>query len=366
MRSFCCENAMPAEPPAFETWHRLATAPPRVFGETPVSGALRVETRDFMVEEHLGFEPDGGEAHRLLLVEKEGANTLYVARALAARAGRPPADVGFAGQKDRRAIARQWFSVPAAKGTASFIGYSGDGFRVLGEHPHSRKLRRGALAGNRFRIRVRGLQGDADAIDARIAQVKATGVPNYFGTQRFGKEGANLRRVREWLETGRLPRGREPRAFLLSSARSLAFNAVLAARVTANSWNCLLPGEVVNLSGSKSVFAADNPDEGLVRRLREGDVSPTGPLCGTGGILPGGEAARVEEAALAAVAPLPGLMGSVGLRAERRALVLRPAAFAHRLDADALEVEFELPRGGYATAVLREILDARVPESGGD
>ena len=357
---------MPADMPAFDSWHRLAIEPPRVFGETPVSGALRVETRDFMVEERLGFEPDGGEAHRLLLVEKEGSNTLYVARSLAARAGRPPADVGFAGQKDRRAIARQWFSVPAAKDTASFVGYSGDGFRVLGEHPHSRKLRRGALAGNRFRIRVRGLQGDAGAIDARIAQIRESGVPNYFGTQRFGFEGANLRRVREWLETGRLPRGREPRAFLLSSARALAFNAVLGARVTANSWNRLLPGEVVNLSGSKSVFAADSPDEGLARRLREGDVSPTGPLCGTGGVLPGGEAARVEQAALAVVAPLPGLMGSVGMRAERRALVLRPAAFLHRLDADALDVEFELPRGGYATAVLREILDARVPEAGGD
>ncbi len=357
---------MTAELPTLEAWQRLAIEPPRALGETPVSGDLRVEARDFRVEERLGFEPDGGEAHRLLLVEKEGANTLFVARALAARAGRPPGDIGFAGQKDRRAIARQWFSVPAARDIASFVGYSGDGFRVLGEHPHSRKLRRGALAGNRFRIRVRGLQGDAGAVDSRIALVQASGVPNYFGTQRFGNNGANLGRVRQWLETGRLPRGREPRAFLLSSARALAFNAVLGARVAANTWNRLLPGEVVNLSGSNSVFAADNPDEGLVRRLKEGDVSPTGPLCGTGGLWPAGEAARIEEAALAAVTPLPGLMGSVGLRAERRALVLRPAAFVHRLDGDALEIEFELPRGGYATAILREILDARVPESGGD
>jgi len=357
---------VPAGLPTIEAWHRLAIEPPRALGETPVSGALRVEARDFMVEEHVGFEPEGGEAHRLLLVEKEGANTLFVARALAVRAGRPPGDVGFAGQKDRRAIARQWFSVPAARDTASFVGYTGDGFRVLGEHPHSRKLRRGALAGNRFRIRVRGLQGDAGAIGARIALIQASGVPNYFGTQRFGNDGANIGRVREWLESGRLPGGREPRAFLLSSARALAFNAVLGARVNANTWNRLLPGEVVNLSGSNSVFAADSPDEGLARRLKEGDLSPTGPLCGSGGILPGGEAARVEDAALLAVAPLPGLMGSVGLRAERRALVLRPAAFDHRLDADALEVEFELPRGGYATAVLREILDARIPESGGD
>ncbi len=357
---------MAAEGGDADPWRPIALEPPRAFGETPVSGSIRVEARDFRVEERLGFEADGGEAHRLLLVEKEGANTLFVARALAVRAGRPPADVGFAGQKDRRALARQWFSVPAVKDAASFVGYSGDGFRVLSEHPHSRKLRRGALAGNQFRIRVRGLQGNAGAIATRIADLQASGVPNYFGVQRFGNDGANLRRIRNWLDSGRLPRGREPRAFLLSSARALAFNAVLGARVAAGSWNRLLPGEVVNLSGSQSVFAADHPDDGLLRRLREGDVSPTGPLCGAGGVLPGGEAGRVETDALGAVAPLPDLLAAAGLRGERRALVLRPAAWRHRLAADELDLEFELPRGAFATSVLREILDARVPEAAGD
>ena len=353
-------------PPAPDPWRSIALEPPRAWGETPVSGALRVELADFHVEERLGFAPDGGEAHRLLLVEKIGANTLFVVRSLAVRAGKPAADIGFAGQKDRRAVARQWFSVPASRDTASFLGYSGDGFRVLAEHPHSRKLRRGALAGNRFHIRVRGLQGDARAIDARVAHVVAAGVPNYYGLQRFGRDGANLGRVRQWLESGRLPRSREPRAFLLSSARSLAFNAVLAARVAASSWNRLLPGEVVNLAGSQSIFTAENPDEGLHRRLTEGDVAPTGPLCGAGGVLPGGEAARVEAAALAGVAPIPGLLAAVGMRGERRALVLRPGNFRHRLDADVLELEFELPRGAFATSVVRELLDVRVPEPAGD
>lgn len=353
---------MSAESPAPDSWQRIALDPPRAWGETPVSGALRVELSDFDVEERLGFAPDGGEAHRLLLVEKAGANTLFVARSLAVRAGKPAGDVGFAGLKDRRAIARQWFSVPASRSTASFVGYSGDGFRVLEEHPHSRKLRRGALAGNRFHIRVRGLQGDAQAIDARARHLVAVGVPNYYGLQRFGRDGANLGRVRQWLATGRLPRGREPRGFLLSSARSLAFNAVLAARVGAGSWNRLLPGEVVNLAGSQSVFAAEQPDEGLQRRLAEGDVSPTGPLCGAGGVLPGGEAARVEAAALAEVAPVPALLAAVGMRGERRALMLRPGALRHRLEGDVLDLEFELPRGAFATSVVREIVDVRVPE----
>lgn len=357
---------MHAEATPAGEWERLALDPPRAWGATPVSGALRVEMEDFVVEERLGFEPDGGESHRLLRVEKVGANTLFVARALAVRAGRPPADIGFAGQKDRRAVARQWFSVPATREAASFVGYSGEGFRVLSEQPHSRKLRRGALAGNHFRIRVRGLQGDAGAVAARIGQLVASGLPNYFGAQRFGREGANLRRVRQWLESGRLPRGREQRGFLLSSARALGFNAVLAARVAAKTWNRLLPGEVVNLAGSQSVFAAEHPDEGLQERLQNGDLSPTGPLCGAGGVLPGGEAARVEAAALESVAPLPGLLSAAGLRGERRALVIRPLAFAHRLEGDAITLEFDLPRGGFATSVLRELLDVRVPEAESD
>jgi tRNA pseudouridine13 synthase len=357
---------MGAEAVLPDSWQRLALDPPRAWGATPVSGAVRAEATDFVVEERLGFEPDGGESHRLLRVEKVGANTLFVARALAVRAGRPPADIGFAGQKDRRAVARQWFSVPATRETASYVGYTGEGFRVLSEHAHSRKLRRGALAGNHFRIRVRGLQGDPGAVAARISQLAASGLPNYFGAQRFGREGANLRRVRQWLESGRLPRGREQRAFVLSSARALGFNAVLAARVATASWNRLLPGEVINLAGSQSVFAAEHPDEGLHQRLLAGDVSPTGPLCGAGGVLPGGEAARVEAAALEAVAPLPGLLSAVGMRSERRALIVRPAGFSHRLEGDAITLEFDLPRGAFATSVLRELLDVRVPEADSD
>ncbi len=354
---------MQAEPPPLQAWRRIALDSPRAWGEPPVSGSIRHEPGDFLVEERLGFEPDGGAAHVLVLVEKAEANTLFVARQLAARAACPIGDVGFAGLKDRRAIARQWFSVPAGKDFASIAGFAGDGFRVLAVHPHSRKLRRGAHAANRFRIRVRALQGDAGALDARLARIASAGVPNYFGSQRFGVEGANLERVWRWLAFGRLPRGREPRAFVLSASRSLAFNAVLGARVTAGSWSRLLPGEVVNLAGSQSVFAAQNLDDVLVARCSAGDIAPTGPLCGTGGVAPSDEAERVERTALASIEPLPGRLGAMGMRAERRALVLRPLALEHRVSTEQLELAFELPRGAFATSVLRELLDVRVPEA---
>lgn len=347
-------------------WRAIALDPPRAGAPPTAAGTIRAETEDFIVEERLGFEPDGGSAHRLLWIEKRNANTLFVARELAARQGCASADVGFAGMKDRRAVARQWFSMPAPRDGTTLEGFAGDGFRVLSVHPHSRKLRRGALAGNRFRLRVRELTGDLQTLEARIVHAGTSGFPNYFGAQRFGQDGANLDRVRQWLADGRLPRAREGRGFLLSSARALVFNAVLAERVRARNWDRLLRGEIVNLAGSKSVFPIDGPDALLERRCRDGDIGPTGPLCGEGGMQPAADAGAVEVQTLVRLAPLPERLGNAGLRAERRALVARPAGLQYRLSPGVLELQFDLPRGAYATSFLRDIVNASVPDAGAD
>jgi tRNA pseudouridine13 synthase len=352
------------EAPAVAAWRRLALDPPRAWGAPPVTGTLRAAPEDFIVEERLGYPPDGGRAHRLLWVEKRAANTLDVARDLASAAGCHPAEVGFAGMKDRRAVARQWFSIPAERGPQPPAGYAGNGFRVLESHAHSRKLRRGALAGNAFALRVRDAAGDLPGLAARLERLAAQGFPNYFGPQRFGVDGANLERVQAWLDGGWLPRGREARAFLLSTARSIAFQAVLARRVADGSWDRLLPGEVVNLAGSASVFVAAEPDAELAQRCRAGDVHPTGPLCGEGGLVPAAEAAAVEQAALAQVAPLPERLAAAGMRAERRALRVQPAALRHRHEGGVLALEFELPRGAYATGLLRELVATQAPVEG--
>lgn len=337
-------------------WRWLALDPPRAWQTPGVAGAIRGEPEDFVVEERLGYAPDGGRAHRLLWVEKRAANTLEVARGLAAVAGCHPAEVGFAGMKDRRAMTRQWFSLPADRGRPPEAGFAGGGFRVLESHAHSRKLRRGALAGNAFAIRVRRATGDLQSLPERLELLRTAGFPNYFGSQRFGIDGANLGRVETWLEGGALPRGREARAFVLSTARALAFQAVLAERVRDGSWNRLLPGEIVNLAGSGSVFAAAEPDAELERRCHEGDIGPTGPLAGKGGLAPAGQAGALEHAALEGMAPIPARLAAAGLRGERRALVARPAALRHRLMDGGLLLEFELPRGCYATSLLRELV----------
>jgi tRNA pseudouridine13 synthase len=339
-------------------WLVAALDPPRASGLPPVRGRLRASPQDFAVEERLGFEPDGGAAHLLVRVEKTDANTLYVARALARFGGVRSADVGFAGLKDRRAVAVQWFSVPARRPAGEWSACAQDGFRVLEALPHSRKLKRGALAGNRFHITIRDLAGDVAAVAVRLERISTQGVPNYFGPQRFGRAAGNLLAVADWVGGAALPRDREQRAFVLSAARSLVFNQVLAARVAAGTWNRLLPGEVVNLAGSGSVFVAPEIDATLALRGAGLDLHPTGPLAGQGGVLAVGEAAAAEAAAVAPLAAVIRSLAEAEVEAARRPLRVVADGFEWSLDQEVLRVSFGLPRGAFATAVLREVIDS--------
>lgn len=356
---------MSAVPPE---WRRLALDPSRAHGAPPVTAVLRATPEDFVVEEQLGFEADGGVAHVLLRVEKRGRDTLAVARDLARHAGLAPRDVGFAGLKDRHAVATQWFTVPAQRPPTDWSAVAGESFRVLEVLPHSRKLRRGALAGNGFRLRLGDVAGDAARLAERLATVSTLGVPNYFGPQRFGRDGSNLDSILRFCEGQGLPRGREGRAFVLSAARSLLFNAVLAARVADGSWQRLLPGEFVNLAGRNSFFAAAEIDATLIERLDRHDVHPTGPLVGRGRA-PEGAAGEFETAALAPFGELAARLATEGLEAARRPLRLVPNGFSSQgPESGTLELRFSLPPGAYATALVRElaITDGNLVESDDD
>ncbi|MDX1606890.1 MAG: tRNA pseudouridine(13) synthase TruD, partial [Candidatus Competibacterales bacterium] len=169
---------------------------PRALGDPPVRGRYRVEPEDFQVHEQLGFAPSGAGEHVLLRVVKRDLDTERVARALARHAGVRASAVGYAGLKDRRAVAEQWFSVQLpGREAPDWDGLELPGVEVLEQHRHDRKLRRGALAGNRFRLVLRSLEGDPGELQQRWQRILSRGVPNYFGPQRFGRDGANLDRA---------------------------------------------------------------------------------------------------------------------------------------------------------------------------
>jgi tRNA pseudouridine13 synthase len=346
-------------------WRRVALEPPRAWGGSPLlGGVLRATPEDFVVDEVLGFEAGGDGPHALLHVRKRGANTEWVARELARAAGCKPFDVGFAGLKDRNAVTTQYFTVPRGKrASQDFIGLAGEGYEVIGAAPHQRKLPRGALAGNRFEITVRGVSGDTAALAARLADIARGGVPNYFGAQRFGRDAGNLADVlRAAVDTGGATpgrsRGRGDAGFMLSAARSLVFNAILAERVSRGTWNVLQAGDVANLDGRGSVFVVEAVDDALVARCASLEIHPTAPLIGADASLAAGAPRALEEQIAAGFPEALAVIGRERMNSERRALRMRVAGLGHELTGDVLRLRFELAAGSFATTVLREIIAA--------
>lgn len=340
----------------------VALDPPRAHGAPLGGGRLRTEPEDFVVEEQLGFAPAGAGQHVLLKVRKRDANTQWIARELARACGCRPGDVGYAGLKDRHAVATQWFTVPQSKlSPESWLAVGSDEYRVLEAHRHSRKLPRGALAGNRFVITIRGADVDDASLATRLGVLERRGVPNYFGPQRFGRGGANLKRMCED------PRASGPaqRGFVLSAARSLIFNAVLAERVGDGSWDRLQPGDLANLDGRSSHFPVDAVDETLAARGARLDIHPTGPLWGRGVPPSAGRVLELEQRVAAGLGEPCGLVARAGMEQERRSLRLPVRELRWRREPGAITLEFRLSRGAYATAVLREVfaLDADHDES---
>jgi tRNA pseudouridine13 synthase len=341
---------------------------PTAFGNPPARGRLRAVPDDFIVEEVLGFEPDGAGGHALLLVEKRGANTGWVASQLARAAGVPVRDVGWSGQKDRNALTRQSFTLPWPVNTAldACRDLAGEGYRVVNATRHGRKLRPGSHRANRFELRLRDLSADPATLLRRLQQMEVHGVPDYFGPQRFGRLGGNLDRARAWSESGVAPRDRSQRAFALSAARSALFNSVLAVRVERGDWNRLLPGEAVMLDGRRSYFKSVVVDAELSARCDAMDVHPSGPLWGRGESPATGAALEAESQVMASEPGLCALLEAQGLEHERRSLRLPVRKLEWNVDGDVLTLAFELPRGAFATAVLHEIVQDAWQDAGGD
>jgi tRNA pseudouridine13 synthase len=351
-----------------DTWRRAALTPPAAWGEPLGRGVLRASPEDFEVEEILGFSAGGEGPHALLRVRKRGANTEWVARELARAAGCKPFEVGFAGLKDRNAVTTQHFTLPRGKRAAEeFIGLKGEGYEVLTSAAHQRKLPRGALEGNRFVITVRGLECDPAVVQERMDRIGRGGTPNYFGPQRFGRDAGNLSQVLAL--AGQLARGERPRSrdrsaqgFMLSAARSVIFNAILAERIALHTWNTIHAGDVANLDARGSVFAVAAPDAELDLRCAALDLHPTAPLWGEGVPLAAGDVLALEQRVADAFPEALAVIANERMKSERRALRIRVRDLEHEYAAGVLRLTFALSAGSFATTVLREIIAAADPE----
>lgn len=334
--------------------------PDWAYVEKPVTrGTIKTSPDDFRVEEILGFELSGKGEHLYLLVEKCGMNTLDVVKSLSKQFKLDPGRISYAGLKDKQAITRQWISLhsPSKIRVSNFESQApaATGFRVLSVQRHNTKLKRGAHQANRFDIVIRNLSA-TQGLDSAFKRVQHQGVPNYFGEQRFGRQGSNIDKARA-LFAGNGKVDRQLRGIYLSAARSFLFNQVLSARVRQNSWATGLPGEVFMLDGSNSFFKADTLDQALSDRLGAFDIHPSAPLWGKGAQKTAQDAAEFELNILENYPDFTAGLEAFGLRQQRRSTRLIPKALTFsRLDDASMEISFTLSKGNFATTVLRELI----------
>jgi tRNA pseudouridine13 synthase len=326
---------------------------------------IRARDEDFAVEELPAYESDGQPGHLLLTLKKRGLSSEEALRELANQLKVPRAEIGLAGLKDREAVTTQRVSVPdrAASALASF---SHPRIELGQPQPHSHKLRRGHLRGNRFVITVRQLPipvSEAERLaNAKLERIASDGLRNYYGAQRFGKDGRNVAPGLAAL-AGKGPR-RGKADLVVSAGQSALFNLYLAERAERDVLARVLLGDILQKRETGGMFECRDVTEDQ-RRLDAGELLITGPMFGSK--MRGPSAGTPSEALELEVLALAGLarakLDKLGRKVPgtRRQLLIWPEQVAVRPAAEleglgpGLELHFVLPPGSYATILIREL-----------
>ena len=329
---------------------------PRAHGGPAGEGRIRCSPDDFIVNERSGFEPSGSGEHVFVQIQKSAENTDYVARQLAKFSSVTNRDVSYAGLKDRHALTTQWFSVwLPGKEEPDWAGFETENIRILQSIRHQKKLKRGALSGNDFILTVRDWSGDKGQLEQILMTIKNQGVPNYFGTQRFGRAGRNVENALRMFKGVRVKR--QQRSIYLSAARSFLFNEILASRIQKQQWNQAVSGDTFIFDQSGSYFKSAHMDESIHCRLNSGTIHPTGVLWGKGEIDVFADALAIETAVLKRYPAIMQGLADAAVAMGRRALRVKLQNLRWQfIGAADLQLAFFLPAGSYATSVLREMI----------
>ncbi len=339
----------------------------------PVLSACQIRTtvNDFQVEEIPAYQPTGAGEHAYLWIEKRGVASPELVNRIIKTLGVPSKDVGLAGQKDRYAVTRQFCSIPKRL-AINTEKLNSDDVKVLSVTPHNNKLKTGHLKGNRFQITLRNPESpytaaDVEKVQTRLNELVASGIPNYFGPQRFGHGGNTvvdgLRLLKGKLPKDHWPesRSRTLRRLALSSVQSAVFNLVASSRVTAGTASTPQPGDVViRKNGTKPYLYPEGADTE--------NIVPAGPMPGPEMPAAKGAVAEIEAAALLTMGLQPRDFERFAKLTSgvRRKMVEFPSEVSAILNDDSsMTLGFVLSAGTYATTLLQEIA-AQVIDLGPD
>ena len=350
--------------------------PPYLTSGLPgTGGRIKLDPLDFEVVELPAYEPCGEGPHVFVTVARVGRTTREVACELARVFAVPEREVGVAGLKDKRARTVQRFSLPLARGGADEVRARVEGelgLEVLAAARHGNKLRRGHLAGNRFRVAVRGVDAGAPGAPPALERARAVaaeldrrGLANYFGPQRFGAGGDNARRGRALLEARDARRGRSWFGRLaLSAWQAELYNRWLEGRVARGDFERLVEGDVAKKLDTGGMFDVADP-AAEAPRLAARAITYTGPIYGARMRAAGGAAGALERALFEAEGVAPDALRALRLDGSRRAARVFASGLSVEPIEDGIELRFALPKGSYATVLLREVTKLDGPDDDG-
>jgi tRNA pseudouridine13 synthase len=343
------------------------TPPPLLTADLPgIGGRIKDVPEDFEVEEIPAYEPSGMGDFLYLWMEKRDMGAEYFVRQIARRLEIPASEIGTAGLKDRRAVTRQMVSVPA-RVEGQLDRLSGDGMQLLRVGRHSNKLRPGHLHGNRFAILIREVVPEtSERLQALLDQLRQHGFPNYYGPQRFGRDGETLQNGLDLLRQTPNVRRMSPflRKLALSAGQSALFNHYLARRLTDGLLSRVLLGDVMAKRPFGGMFVAEDVEREQAR-FEAGETVHAGPIFGRKTFAAAGIAAEREAAALVDAGLTVGSFRGFGklLQGTRRHNLAYPEALSGTADPSGIKLVFCLPAGSYATVLLREIMKTDIEQS---
>ncbi len=328
-------------------------------GKPSALAKLKVQPQDFQVVEQLGYAFSGHGEHLMVRIRKSGENTAFVANELAKVCGVKSRDVSWAGLKDRHAITEQWLSVYLPKGeTPDFSSFLAQypNIEILEVTRHDKKLRPGDLQGNKFTITLTQVS-DTEAVLQKLPQIKEHGVPNYFGSQRFGKDGNNVAEARRWGRENVRTRNQNKRSLYLSAARSWIFNQIVSERIKQGVFAQFIAGDIAQLANGEQLLLKSTEVETYQQLLNNEQAFITAALAGDNDLPSKEKAHAIEQIQLSAEPDLMALIRGNRMRHDRRPVRLAIPDLQWQSDGNSVTLSFSLPSGCFATAVIRELAE---------